>query len=128
MMSLAIVAFTATDNFMLALPCVFVAGAAMVITGIGAQTLIQASVDRSMAGRVMALYGMIFRACPGARARVIMGMASVHLGCACRSRSGRSVSFVCWALTLPTASRAIVASLEDTLPMPARPAAPERGA
>ena len=39
-MSLAIVAFAATDEFLLALPCVFVGGAAMVITGIGAQTLI----------------------------------------------------------------------------------------
>ena len=50
LMSLAIVAFTATDQFLLALPCVFVAGAAMVITGIGAQTLIQASVDHSDVG------------------------------------------------------------------------------
>src|SRR5271156_6646908 len=52
-MSLAIIAFTSTDNFGLALPCVFIAGAAMVITGIGAQTLIQSSTDRRMAGRVM---------------------------------------------------------------------------
>ena len=32
-MSLAILAFTATDGFYLALPCVFVAGAMMTITG-----------------------------------------------------------------------------------------------
>ena len=63
-MSLAILAFTATDRFYLALPCVFVAGAAMTITGTGAQTLIQAAVDPGMRGRVMALYGMIFRAGP----------------------------------------------------------------
>jgi Arabinose efflux permease len=44
-MSLAILAFTATDAFYLALPCVFVAGAMMTITGTGAQTLIQAAVD-----------------------------------------------------------------------------------
>src|SRR5262249_58395960 len=61
-MSLAILAFTATDAFYLALPCVFVAGAMMTITGTGAQTLIQAAVDDRMSGRVMALYGMIFRA------------------------------------------------------------------
>ena len=61
-MSLAILAFTATDAFYLALPCVFVAGAMMTITGTGAQTLIQAAVDARMSGRVMALYGMIFRA------------------------------------------------------------------
>ena len=39
-MSLAILAFAATDRFFLALPCVLVAGAAMTITGTGAQTLI----------------------------------------------------------------------------------------
>jgi predicted MFS family arabinose efflux permease len=60
--SLAILAFTATDRFSLALPCVFVAGTAMTITGIGAQTLLQAAVDVRMRGRIMALYGMIFRA------------------------------------------------------------------
>jgi len=54
-MSLAILAFTATDAFYLALPCVFVAGAMMTITGTGAQTLIQAAVDARMSGRVMAL-------------------------------------------------------------------------
>jgi len=54
----------ATDQFWLALPCVFVAGAAMTITGTGAQTLIQAAVDAKMRGRVMALYGMIFRSGP----------------------------------------------------------------
>src|SRR5258708_19806515 len=60
MMSLAILAFTATDRFYLALPCVFVAGAAMTITGTGAQTLIQAAVDARMRGRVMALYALFF--------------------------------------------------------------------
>src|SRR5262249_57090100 len=59
-MSLAILAFTATDAFYLGLPCVFVAGAMMTITGTGAQTLIQAAVDDRMSGRVMALYGIIF--------------------------------------------------------------------
>ena len=54
-MALAILAFTATDKFYLALPCVFVAGAMMTITGTGAQTLIQAAVDARMSGRVMAL-------------------------------------------------------------------------
>src|SRR5204863_10050 len=79
MMALAILAFTATDRFYLALPCVFVACAAMTITGTGAQTLIQAAVEPGMRGRVMALYGMIFRAGPAVGA-VLMGWASEHLG------------------------------------------------
>jgi predicted MFS family arabinose efflux permease len=126
-MSLAIIAFTATDNFIMALPCVFIAGTAMVITGIGAQTLIQASTDRGMAGRVMALYGMIFRAGPALGA-VVMGTASEHLGLRLPLAIGAVVSCACWALTLHR-RRAIVASLEDTEPAPATVAVPaERGA
>jgi len=124
-MSLAVVAFTATDVFALALPCVFVAGAAMVITGIGAQTLIQASTDRSMAGRVMALYGMIFRAGPALGA-MISGTASVHLGLRLPLAIGAAASCACWALTL-NRRKTIVAALEDTEPgpdaAPARPSA-----
>jgi predicted MFS family arabinose efflux permease len=77
--SLAILGFTLTDRFYLALPCVFVAGAAMTITGVGAQTLIQAAVDVRMRGRIMALYGMIFRAGPAVGA-VLMGSLSERFG------------------------------------------------
>jgi predicted MFS family arabinose efflux permease len=125
-MSLAIIAFTATDNFVMALPCVFVAGAAMVITGIGAQTLIQASTDRAMAGRVMALYGMIFRAGPALGA-VLTGTASVHFGLRLPLALGAVVSCACWALTL-NRRKAIVASLEETAPTAVGVAPAERGA
>jgi predicted MFS family arabinose efflux permease len=126
-MSLAIIAFTATDNFIMALPCVFIAGAAMVITGIGAQTLIQASTDRGMAGRVMALYGMIFRAGPALGA-VVMGTASEHFGLRLPLAIGATVSCLCWALTLHR-RKAIMNSLEEP-PLEATVAAApaERGA
>ncbi|HYM71944.1 MAG TPA: MFS transporter [Stellaceae bacterium] len=129
LMSVAIVAFTATDRFTLALPCVFVAGAAMVVTGIGAQTLIQSSVDRSMAGRVMALYGMIFRAGPALGA-VVMGTASEHFGLRLPLAIGALVSIGFWTLTL-TRRRAIAGALESPPPpMPVLPgtASAERGA
>src|SRR5258708_987179 len=125
-MSLAIVAFTASDNFIMALPCVFVAGAAMVITGVGAQTLIQASTDRSMAGRVMALYGMIFRAGPALGA-VVMGTASEHFGLRLPLAIGAIVSCLCWALTL-NRRRAIMASLEEPPVEPPAAAPAERSA
>ncbi|HTQ35213.1 MAG TPA: MFS transporter [Stellaceae bacterium] len=125
-MSLAIIAFTATDGFVMALPCVFIASTAMVVTGIGAQTLIQASTERSMAGRVMALYGMIFRAGPALGA-VVMGTASVHLGLRLPLAIGAIVSCICWALTL-NRRKAIVAALEDAEPMAARAVPAERGA
>ena len=97
-MSLAILAFTATDAFYLALPCVFVAGAMMTITGTGAQTLIQAAVDARMSGRVMALYGMIFRAGPAVGA-VLMGTLSEYLGLRLALALGAMVSGSFWLAT-----------------------------
>jgi predicted MFS family arabinose efflux permease len=97
-MSLAILAFTATDSFYLALPCVFVAGAMMTITGTGAQTLIQAAVDARMSGRVMALYGMIFRAGPAVGA-VLMGTLSEYLGLRFALALGAIVSGSFWLAT-----------------------------
>jgi predicted MFS family arabinose efflux permease len=120
MMSLAILAFTATDQFWLALPCVFVAGAAMTITGTGAQTLIQAAVDAKMRGRVMALYGMIFRSGPAIGA-VLVGSASEHFGLRLPLAIGAGVSCAAWLLTC-LRRRAITAALEDVPPLTAKPA------
>jgi predicted MFS family arabinose efflux permease len=96
--SLAILAFTATDRFSLALPCVFVAGTAMTITGIGAQTLLQAAVDVRMRGRIMALYGMIFRAGPAVGA-VLMGSLSERFGLRLPLAVGALISCAFWLLT-----------------------------
>jgi predicted MFS family arabinose efflux permease len=96
--SLAILAFTATDRFTLALPCVFLAGTAMTITGIGAQTLLQASVDVRMRGRIMALYGMIFRAGPAIGA-VLMGSLSERFGLRLPLAVGALVSCGFWVWT-----------------------------
>jgi len=96
--SLAILGFTATDQFYVALPFVFVAGTAMVITGVGAQTLIQASVEPQMRGRVMALYGMIFRAGPALGA-VLMGSLSERFGLRLPLAVGAVISVVVCALT-----------------------------
>jgi len=96
--SLAILAFTATDRFALALPCVFFAGMAMTIAGIGAQTLLQAAVDIRLRGRIMALYGMIFRAGPAVGA-VLMGSLSERFGLRLPLAVGALVSCGCWAWT-----------------------------
>jgi MFS family permease len=115
--SLAILAFTATDQFYLALPCVFLAGTAMTVTGIGAQTLIQAAVEVGMRGRIMALYGMIFRAGPAVGA-VLMGSLSQRFGLRLPLAVGALVSCGFWLLTWLKQPR-IVQSLEaDPGPLP----------
>jgi predicted MFS family arabinose efflux permease len=111
LMSLAVLAFTASGEFYMALPCVFIAGSAMTITGTGAQTLIQASVDARMRGRVMALYGMIFRAGP-AMGAVIMGSLSEHFGLRWPLAVGAMVSIAVWVMARMKQGQ-IAASLED---------------
>src|SRR6185437_3873458 len=127
-MSLAVLAFTASSHFMMALPCVFIAGAAMTITGTGAQTLIQASVDARMRGRVMALYGMIFRAGPAVGA-VVMGSLSEHFGMRWPLAVGAMVSCSVWVMAR-LKQRQIALWLEDgapaappLLPAPIKPSA-----
>jgi predicted MFS family arabinose efflux permease len=78
-MAAALIGFTATDLFWVAMPCLFLAGISLVINGIAAQTLIQNATISSMRGRVMGLHGMIFRGGPALGA-LIMGAASSHFG------------------------------------------------
>ncbi len=117
--SLAILGFTATDRFALALPCVFVAGTAMTITGIGAQTLLQAAVDVRMRGRIMALYGMIFRAGPAVGA-VLMGSLSESFGLRLPLAVGALVSCGFWALSRLKQKRMAETLEADPAATPAR--------
>lgn len=75
----ALAAFAATKLFWLGLICLFVAGFCMTLTGISCQTLLQTAVDPAMRGRVMSLYGIIFRGAPSI-GTFLMGFISGPLG------------------------------------------------
>jgi MFS family permease len=77
--ALAAAAAVATENLWLALPAVVVFGFGMSSAGIASQTLVQLASDRSMRGRVMGLYGLIFRGGPAIGA-LGAGLVSVRLG------------------------------------------------
>ena len=77
--ALAVLAFAATDEFWFALPCLLVAGVALVLNGVGSQTLIQHAVDGAMRGRVLSLYGTLFRGGPAIGA-LAMGWLSNQVG------------------------------------------------
>jgi predicted MFS family arabinose efflux permease len=79
LMTATLLGFTATARFWVALPCLAVAGFGLVVSGIGAQTLVQSAVATAMRGRFMALYGMIYRGGPALGA-FVMGMASERTG------------------------------------------------
>jgi predicted MFS family arabinose efflux permease len=77
--AVAAVLAISTDRLWLAVPALAAFGFAMSTSGIAIQTLIQLASDRSMRGRVMGLYGLIFRGAPAVGA-LGAGVASAHFG------------------------------------------------
>lgn len=79
LLALAMLTFVATDSLWVAVPALLVAGGGMVAAGVSAQTLIQLSIHAGMRGRVLSLYGLIFRAGPAVGA-LTMGIISEEMG------------------------------------------------
>jgi predicted MFS family arabinose efflux permease len=73
--AIAILALVATESLWVAIPALAVAGGCMVVYGIGTQTLLQLAIDASMRGRVLSLFGIIFRGMPAVGA-LSMGTVS----------------------------------------------------
>jgi|SRR5580658_7317552 MFS family permease len=95
LVAVAVLGFTATENYWVALACVFLCGFSLVTTGISAQTLIQSAVDPAMRGRVLGFYGMLFRGGPAANA-LFMGWLSAQLGLRLAVASGAVVCLLYW--------------------------------
>lgn len=110
--SLAIIAFAATDNFWFAMLAVTLAGMAMVATGVSMQTLMQMSIDGAMRGRVLSLYGIIFIGGPAAGA-LIMGALSEAVGLRLPLAAGAGLAILIWLWTWRK-RHAIAAALEDS--------------
>ncbi|MCH6576600.1 MAG: MFS transporter [Proteobacteria bacterium] len=94
-LALALGAFTAMDHFFLALPFLAISGFAMVVNGIGSQTLIQSSVAPAMRGRVMSLYTLIYRGMPALGA-VVMGWLAEGLGLPATLGGGAVLCLIAW--------------------------------
>jgi len=78
-LGVALVAFTASSDIWIAMPCMALAGFAMVSVGVGEQTLVQNAVAAGVRGRVLSLYGMLARGMPALGA-LIMGALSSWFG------------------------------------------------
>jgi len=94
-MALAVLVFSGLNNYALALVTVFVGGFAMVVSGISAQTLVQTAVDPSMRGRVMGLYGLVFRAGPALGA-LISGWLASYFGFRLPVAAGALICIGAW--------------------------------
>ncbi|HXQ50670.1 MAG TPA: MFS transporter [Stellaceae bacterium] len=79
LMTLCVLGFAVSNSYWVALVAVFFSGFAMTTSGISAQTLVQTAVDPEMRGRVMAFYGMVFRAGPALGA-LISGWLAERFG------------------------------------------------
>ena len=77
--ALLVLLFTATDNIYLGMAVIGVGGSMMVMNGTAGQTLVQSAVAAPMRGRVLGLYGIIFRGGPALGA-LIMGVLSEWWG------------------------------------------------
>ncbi len=116
-MALAILTFAATRNYWVALIALFFAGFAMISTGIAAQTLVQTVVDPEKRGRVMGLYGVVFRAGPSVNA-LLMGWISSFLGLQVTVACGAGLCLLYWLW-----ARLRRESMEEALEVAARTAA-----
>jgi MFS family permease len=108
--ALAAVLAIATDRLWLAVPALVVFGGAMSSAGIASQTLIQLASDRRMRGRVMGLYGLIFRGAPAVGA-LAAGIASAHFGLRWPVLLGALLVVVVWLWAYLSRER-IAAALE----------------
>jgi MFS family permease len=75
--AVAAIGVSSTASMWLAIPGIAVFGFGVSSAGIAIQTLIQLAADRKMRGRVMGLYGLIFRGAP-AMGALAAGLASAH--------------------------------------------------
>ena len=114
--ALAAMAVVATDRLWAALPALFIFGFAMSAAGIAIQTLIQLASARNMRGRVMGLYGLIFRGAPALGA-LGAGVLSAHVGLRWTAFFGALLVVATWLWCYLVRER-ITSTMENREPIP----------
>jgi predicted MFS family arabinose efflux permease len=79
LIALSALGLAVSPTFWTAVMAVTTGGFGMVVAGVGTQTLMQTSVDDAVRGRVLSLFGLVFRSGPAIGA-LIMGVASEQVG------------------------------------------------
>jgi predicted MFS family arabinose efflux permease len=109
--ALAAMAVVATERLWAALPALLIFGFSMSAAGIAIQTLIQLATARQMRGRVMGLYGLIFRGAPAVGA-LAAGAASAHIGLRWTVFAGALLVAATWLWCMATRER-VSAALQE---------------
>lgn len=110
LMGCALVIFAFAPEFWVALVAVAFGAFGIATTGIASQSLIQHGVDSQLRGRVISVYGMIFRAGPAVGA-LVMGALSEYLGWEWPVAGGAILCIATW-IWGRRKTAAITASLE----------------
>ncbi len=90
-----IVAFTATDWYPLGLAACFCFGVTITMAGTATQSLMQNAVEGHMRGRVMSLYGLVYRGAPAVGA-LVMGAVADLIGLRWALASGAVICVAAW--------------------------------
>jgi predicted MFS family arabinose efflux permease len=110
--ALAVGVIASTDIFSVGLAAAFLVGIAITIAGTGTQTLMQNVVEGTMRGRVMSLYGVIYRGGPAVGA-LAMGSLSELVGLQWSVAGGAGVALAAW-IWLQRRRRQTAVALEST--------------
>ena len=102
--ALALIGFLATDSFWLALFFLAISAWAKVAIYVGGQTLIMSTVEGSVRGRVMGIYGLIGRGGPALGA-LMMGGLSEMLGLKLPVAGGAVICLLAWTWMLTRRKR-----------------------
>jgi MFS family permease len=94
-LAIGVFAFAATDVFWFALVCTAIVGYALTVIGVIEQTLMQASVDDQIRGRVASFYIMFARGCPAFGA-LLMGTLAGFFGLQIPVAGGAVLCLVLW--------------------------------
>ncbi len=95
-LSFAVLGFAATDIFWFALGCALIAGYALTVLGVIEQSLMQASVEDAVRGRVASLYILFARGCPAFGA-LLMGSLAEYAGLRAPIAGGAVLCIALWA-------------------------------
>ena len=113
--AIALIAFSLVGDFHFAMACLLIIGASLSISATGVMTLVQSSVDSHMRGRVLSLYGLIFRGGPAVGA-FFMGFAAEHIGLQIPVILGAAFCIVLWAWVVRNLTRTASVLETETKP------------
>ena len=95
LISIAVIGFVATDNFWVALGSIAILGYTLGVIGVVEQSLMQASIADELRGRMMSLYSLLSRGCPGIGA-LLMGYLATFEGLRLPVGAGAILCFAVW--------------------------------